>query len=159
MFEYFTADNPVDNSYHKSITYQIYESFHSRLKVGGMFLDISNTFSKVWHDCLMFKLSHNGTFGNCCQLVKSFRENCKQVVILNGQASSWTNVLDGVSQGSILGLHFFMIYNNDLSEDLSSTPKLLSDDISHFSVVNSKYLKDSNDELVKISINFNKSHS
>ena len=54
----------------------------------------------------------------------------KQRVVLNGQHSSWTNVQAGIPHGSILGPLFFLIYINDLSDDLTSKPKLFADDTS-----------------------------
>ena len=57
------------------------------------------------------------------------------MVVLNGQVSSSTDVKAGVSQGSILGPLFFLIYINDLSENLKSTVKLFADDASIFDVV------------------------
>ena len=54
---------------------------------------------------------------------------------LNGQASTWTNIIAGVSQGSILGPLLFLIYINDLSEGLSTNAKLFVDDASLFSVI------------------------
>ena len=53
----------------------------------------------------------------------------------NGQHSSWTNIEAELPQGSILGLLFFLIYINDLSDGLSSNPKLFPDDTSLFSVI------------------------
>ena len=61
--------------------------------------------------------------------------NRYQRVVLNGQASSWADVKAGVPQGSILGPLFFLIYINDLSENLKSTVKLFADDTSLFHVV------------------------
>ena len=56
-------------------------------------------------------------------------------MVLNGQASSWDDVKAGVPQGSILGPLFFLIYINDLSENLKSTVKLYANDTSIFHVV------------------------
>ena len=60
----------------------------------------------------------------------------KQQVVLNGQHSSWENVIAGVPQGSVLGTLLFLIYINDLPNDLSSNCKLFADDTSLFTVVN-----------------------
>ena len=61
--------------------------------------------------------------------------NRKQLVVLNGQSSSWTNVKAGVPQSSILGPLLFSIYINDLPNTLSSKTKIFADDISLFSVI------------------------
>ena len=44
----------------------------------------------------------------------------------------------GVLQGSILGLLFFLIYINDLTDGISSIAKLFANDTSLFSVVQNK---------------------
>ena len=62
--------------------------------------------------------------------MKHFLTNKKQRVVLNGQSSSWANVKAGVPQGSILGQLLFLIYINDLSDDLSSNTKPFADDTS-----------------------------
>ena len=55
--------------------------------------------------------------------------------MLNSQCSSWSLVLVGVPQGSLLGPLLFLIYINDLPENLQSTVKLFADDTSLFSIV------------------------
>ena len=77
----------------------------------------------------------------------------KPRAVLNGQTSSWTNVLVGVPQGSILGPLFFVIYINDISDDLSSNPKLFADDTYLFLFVHDKNTsaKELNNDLRKIS--------
>ena len=99
------------------------------------FLDISKAFDKVWHEGLLFKLERIGISGNLLSLLKSFLSNRFQRVVLNGQCSSWSSVLAGVPQGSILGPLLFLIYINDLPENLQSTVKLFADDISLFSTI------------------------
>ena len=44
----------------------------------------------------------------------------------------WTNVHAGVAQGSILGPVLFLIYINDLSDNLTSYAKGFADDTSLF---------------------------
>ena len=70
--------------------------------------------------------------------LNNFLEERKQRVILNGQQSTWTNVEVGVPQGSILGPLLFLIYINDLPENLVSNPKLSVDNTSLFLVISNK---------------------
>ena len=75
----------------------------------------------------------NGISGELLNTLTDFLDSRTQRVILNGQYSIWAKVETGVPQGSILGPLLFLIYINDLSENL--TPKLFVDDTSLFSVV------------------------
>ena len=165
IFEYLTtnkliSDNqsgfkPGDSCVNQllSITHEIYHSLDNGLEVRGVFLDISKAFDKVWHERLILKLNQYGISENLLRLIKCFLKHRKQRVALNGQTSSWTNVLAGVPQGSILGPLFFLIYINDVSDDFSSNPKLFADDVFIFSVIRDKSTssKELNNDLRKIS--------
>ena len=100
-----------------------------------MFLDISKAFGEVWHQGLLYKLKQNGISGNLLETLIDFLKDRKQRVVLNGKNSSWANVKAGVSQGSFLSPLLFLIYINDLSDNLSTNVKLFADDTSLFSVV------------------------
>ena len=69
-------------------------------------------------------------------MLKDFLKNRKQRVVLNGKSSDWLTVSAGVPQGSVLGPLFFLIYINDLVENVSCDVRLFADDTSLFSVVN-----------------------
>ena len=85
-------------------------------------------------------------------LIINFLDARKQRVVLNGQYSSLASVKAGVPQGSIHCPLFFLIFINDLSDNLISNPKLFADDTSLFSVVQDITLsaKNLNDDLKKI---------
>ena len=121
-----------------STTHNIYCAFDANLslEVRVVFLDLSKTFDKVWHEGLLYKLKNNEINGNALQLIKSFLRNRCQRVVLNGQSSSWLSIRAGVPQGSVLVPLFFLIYINDLPEGLNSEVKLFADDTSLFSIVN-----------------------
>ena len=55
-------------------------------------------------------------------------------IVLNGQVSTWKNIIAGVPQGFILGPSSFLMYINDLTEGLTTNAKLFADDTSLFSV-------------------------
>ena len=69
------------------------------------------------------------------KLFESFLGNRYQRVVLNGQGSSWTNVKAVLPQGSILGPLFFLIYINDLSENIKSAVKFFAGDTLIFHLV------------------------
>ena len=135
-----------------SITHEIYKSFDNGFEVRGFFLDISKAFDKVWHKGLLYKLKQNGISGKLLSVIADFLSNRKQRVVLNGKSSSWTNVEAGVPQGSILGPLFFLIYINDLSDNLKTNPKLFADETSLFSIVHDLNVSanDLNHDLKKI---------
>ena len=58
--------------------------------------------------------------------------------MLDGQTSLWRPVLAGVPQGSILGPLLFLVYINDLRNELKSTVKHFTDDTSLFTMVKDK---------------------
>ena len=95
-----------------------------------------------------------GISGNLLKLIKSFLSNRFQRVLLNGQTSDWASIRAGVPQGSILGPLFFLVYINDLSNNLSSSVKLFADDTSIFSTVHDVNVSSNqlNDDLRKVSV-------
>ena len=136
-----------------SINHEIYQSFDDNVEVRAVFLYISKAFDKVWHKGLIFKLKENGISDKILNIITDFLSFRKQRVVLNGQASPWVSIEAGVPQGSILGPLLFLIYINDLSDDLSTTAKLFADDTSLFSIVQNVNTSAShlNNDLSKIS--------
>ena len=96
--------------------------------VQGAFLDISAAFDKVWHNGLISKLDQIGIEGKLLNLFKSYLSNRKQCVIVDGNKSSFLDVKAGVPQGSRLGPLLFIIYINDIVNDLESEILIFADD-------------------------------
>ena len=65
----------------------------------------------------------SGISGKLLNTLTNFLHNRTQRVMLDGEYSSWANIKNGVPQGSLLGPLLFLIYINDLSENLASNPK------------------------------------
>ena len=118
-----------------SITHQTYESFEVGLEARSVFFNISKAFDKVWHDCIIYKLTQNGIPESFLNLLQDLLKEIKQRVVLNGQVFTWENINTGALLGSTLGLLLFLIYINGLTEGLTTNAKLFADDTSLFSVV------------------------
>ena len=73
-----------------SIVYEINLSFDSdpTADVNGVFLDISKSFDKVWHEGIIFKLKSFGVNGKVLTLLTNYLHERYQTVALNGQTSS-----------------------------------------------------------------------
>ena len=83
----------------------------------------------------------------------SFLNDKHQRVVFNGQLSDWAPILAGVRQCLTLGPLLFLIYTNDLPDNLNLLIKLFADDTSLFSTVcdPNHSAKVVNDGLSKIS--------
>ena len=82
-------------------------------------LDISNAFDRVWHADLLHKLKSYGISGQIFGLISSFLSNRRLRVVLNGKFSQEYPVNARVPQESILGPTLFLLYIDDLPDNIS----------------------------------------
>lgn len=116
-----------------------------------IFCDVSKAFDKVWHQGLLFKLSKYGIYGNLHKWFTSYLSDRTQRVMNEGFKSTWLPTSAGVPQGSVLGPYLFLIYINDIVENLSSNVRLFADDTTLFTVINNEEsVKILNEDLYKI---------
>ena len=96
-------------------------------------LDISNAFDKVWHVGLLYKLKFYGTSGQIFGLISSFLSNRRFRVVLDGKSSQEYLVNAGVPQESTLGPALFLLYINDLPDDVICNIAIYADDATLYS--------------------------
>ena len=80
--------------------------------------DISKAFDRVWHVGLLHKLKSYGISGQIFGLISSFLSNRRLRVVLDGKSSQEYPVNAGVPQGSIAGPTLFLLYFNDLPDNV-----------------------------------------
>ena len=79
-------------------------------------------------------MKHLGICGKYYKLMHSFLNDRHQRVVIKGQCWNWSKIKAGVPQGSILGPFMFLVYINDLPEQITTNAKLFAGDASLFSV-------------------------
>ena len=96
-------------------------------------LDISKAFDRVWQAGLLHKLKSYGISGQIFGLISSFLSNRRLRVVLDGKSSQEYPVNAGVPQGSILGPTLFLLYINDLPDDVICNIAIYADDTTLYS--------------------------
>ena len=127
---YLKGDSTVSQLLY--IVHNIRKSWNENKITHGVFLDVSSAFDKVWHSGLLAKLYHVGIEENFYELLSSYLHKRKQIVVVEGHKSDILDIKAGVPQGSRLGPLLFLIYINDISDDIESDILIFADDTSLF---------------------------
>ena len=83
-----------------------------------LFIDFSKAFDTVPHRRL---LKFYGVRGPLLQWISSWLTERYQRVMVDGESSSATPVKSGVPQGTVLGPLMFLVYINDINENITSS--------------------------------------
>ena len=118
------------------------EEWTNRIEYGECFdviyTDFSKAFDSVPHERLLVKLKSIGIEGDILFWIKSFLNRRSQCVNVNGEKSGWKQVLSGIPQGSVIGPILFVIFINDMPEEvIVNYTKMFADDCKLYGTVGS----------------------
>jgi hypothetical protein len=103
-------------------------SLNNKSQTDMVIMDFAKAFDTVPHNRLLLKLNRYGIRNKTHAWITSFLKSRKQRVVVGGEHSSWTEVVSGVPQGTVLGPLLFLAYINDLPQNITSQVRLFADD-------------------------------
>ena len=105
--------------------------------VDAIYLDFAKAFDTVPHRRLLGKMEAYGISGAILEWVKDYLSGRTQTLLINGERSDTAPVISGIPQGTCLGPLLFVIYINDLLDDIKSDGFLFADDTKIFRKITS----------------------
>ena len=80
------------------------------------------------HERLGIKIQHYGIAGDTLNWILAFLSHRKQSVVVDGSQSSWRGVSSGLPQGSVICPTLFLLFINDIQDNIKSPLWLFADD-------------------------------
>ena len=86
------------------------------------YLDAQSAFDKVWINGLIYKLHHIGVRGKLLRIIFESLQNCTSRVLSRGFVSEPFAIEQGTRQGSICAPFFYIVFINELLNELATSP-------------------------------------
>ena len=107
---------------------QILTALENGENLDSVYLDFSKAFDKCDHGILLHKMKRLKIKGKLGRWIKSFLTERQQVILVNKVKSKFSKLVSGIPQGSVLGPILFLIYINDIGQDLTANTLVYVDD-------------------------------
>ena len=119
---------------------KISDFFNDNNLVLVIFLDFTKAFDTLDHDTILTKLRNYGFRSVVNDWFRNYLDNCEQKVRINDKYLNVKPISFGVPQGSTLGPLLFLIYLNDVFQDIDYETILYAGDATV--VIHAKSLSD-----------------
>ena len=111
------------------------KTLDAKKEIRVVFCDISKAFDRAWHRGLLFKLRSTGISDDLIDWFSNYLDNRQQRVCIKGSCSSWKKRPGRCPSGLNLRSTLFLIYINDLVQNIDSNIRLFADDTSLYVIV------------------------
>ena len=102
------------------LSQSVWDGWQERLKTCLMLYDFERAYDRVWHDGLLLKLIEAGVSRRLVRWVQVWLSNRLAWVKVEGVRSRARRFQQGLPQGSVLSPLLFLVYINDLVEELAA---------------------------------------
>ena len=117
-FQYCSRSSRSTADFLTVVSDRITRAFNRSGSAQSLTLDTFKAFDRVWHVSLLCKRKSYSISGQIFGLISSFLSNRKLQVFLDGKFLQEYPVNNGFGQGSILVPTLFLLYINDLPDDV-----------------------------------------
>ena len=106
-----------------------------------IYTDFAKAFNSIPQERVLNKLENLGVRGDILNWIRSFLTGRTQCVRVEGFTSKWMEVVSGIPQGSVLGPLLFVVFINDLPNDMKySICRMFADDCKLYGLVGNENL-------------------
>lgn len=115
-------------------------ALNDKRQINCICLDMSKAFDRVPHSDLIDKLVYFGVNYNITQWIRAYLTGRTQYVDIDGSKSELLDVTSGVPRGSVLGPVLFLVYINDIAQNINKDIKvrLFADDCLLYKEINNE---------------------
>ena len=103
----------------------VYQNWNARLPTVCTFIDFSRAFDSIDHKILLNKLRLYGFDVNSVNFMSSYLDSRRQYTVVNGCRSNIDKVTYGIAQGSIVGPLIYILYANDVFQEVDDQNAML----------------------------------
>ena len=107
----------------------IQDGYQDGLHTTAVFIDLQQAYDRVWRKGLMIKMQRHGIKGNMYKWIKGFLQERTIQTKVNNSLSSKQVLEDGLPQGSALSCTLFLLFVNDMVQDIKVQKALYADDL------------------------------
>lgn len=122
----------------------VLSAFRRNEQVDAVYIDMAKAFDKVDHAILISKLKGYGVADPLLSWIASYLRDRVLVVKIGPTTSDHFSSSSGVPQGSLLGPYLFILFVNDLLNEVSVNALKFADDVKLYSAISS------HDDLLRI---------